>query len=307
MTTVLERPAQLTAVVAPPAAPPLNGGRLRALLAVWLVVLIAGMGLVVYGFGSYFQTRDQRSLMREARGALNRAANESTGLGGVTVAKRAPEFGAPLGILEIGAVRMQQVVVEGTQSAQTRRAPGHAPGTAGLGQPGNSVVVGRRKAYGAPFSRIAGLHKGNRILVSTTQGQTVYAVTSVRKVEMTPRVIEQVYGPSKDDRLTLVTSASLNPRNQKSAIVVVGQSKSTPFAPTPQGARHQREFGGRGDRGALPAVIIALVLYGLAMSASIVLYRRLQPRTAYLLTIAPVVALTVIAAETFSRVFPAWM
>jgi hypothetical protein len=120
-------------------------------------------------------------------------------------------------------------------------------------------------------------------------------------------VIEQVYGPSKDDRLTLVTSASLNPRNQKSATVVVAQSKSTPFAPTPQGGRHQREFGGRGDRGALPAVIIALVLYGLAMSASIVLYRRLQPRTAYLLTIAPVVALTVIAAETFSRVFPAWM
>ena len=43
-------------------------------------------------------------------------------------------------------LRLSQVAVEGVGPEQTRKGPGHVPGTAGLGQPGNAAVVGRRAA-----------------------------------------------------------------------------------------------------------------------------------------------------------------
>ena len=52
---------------------------------------------------------------------------------------------------------------------------------------------------------------------------------------------------------------------------------------------------------------MAVALYGITVGLGILLYRRLTTRTAYLLTIAPFLATTIIAGETISRVFPAWM
>src|SRR5262249_181242 len=66
----------------------------------------------------------------------------------------------------------------------TRAGPGHVPGSAGLGQEGNSVVVGRRNGYGAPFAGLSGVRRGASVLVTTTQGQSVYKVRSIRHVDV---------------------------------------------------------------------------------------------------------------------------
>ncbi|MBA3654147.1 MAG: sortase [Actinobacteria bacterium] len=282
------------------------------LFFLWITALAAGIALVVYGFGPFFQQRDQHHLMRRFRADVHRSANEATGLAGVTAATMAPEPNTPVGILEVGAVRMQQVVVEGAGATQTRHAPGHVPGSAGLGQPGNSVLVGRRAAFGGPFSSLGTLRPGDKIVVTTTQGQSVYEVASTRQIRLpgarpsSPSVLDKVYGPSRDDRLTLVTASGLLPWNHRSADVVVATLEGTAFAPTPQGGRRDSETGTKGDRSALAAVILALAGYGFGMGASVVIYRRLRSRSAYLLTVAPVVALTVIAAETLGRLLPAW-
>ena len=76
------------------------------------------------------------------------------------------------------------MVVEGVDPAQTSVGPGHVPGTAGLGQPGNSVLVVRHKGYGAAFERLGRLREGDQIVVTTTQGQSVYDVTVVRHVRI---------------------------------------------------------------------------------------------------------------------------
>ena len=60
------------------------------------------------------------------------------------------------------------------------------PGTAGLGDPGNSVVVGRRAAFGAPFGKIGSLRRGAEILVTTAQGQSVYRVSQVATTTLYP-------------------------------------------------------------------------------------------------------------------------
>jgi sortase A len=287
--------------------------RPQTLVAIWFVAVVAGMALVIYGFGPYFQQRSQRHLLRAARADISRAANEATGLEGVTVPTKAVAPGTPVGIVEIGAVKMQQVVVEGVGPSQTRAGPGHVPGTAGLGQPGNSVVVGRRAAFGGPFSSIGDLRKGKPILVTTNQGQSVYRITSVRHVSIhgagggRSSTIDRVYGKSPDDRLTLVTSANSLPSNESSAVVVVAKMDGTAFAPTPQGARLDSDIGTQRDSGATASIVLALFLYGLTISASVLLYKRLQPRTAYLLTIGPILAMTIVAAETLSRAFPAWV
>lgn len=281
--------------------------RVQVLFGLWFLAVVAGMALVVYGLGPFFQQRDQRHLMKEARTSIDRAANQEDTLAGVTVPTKAIAPGSPAGILEVGSIRLQQVVVEGVGPEQTRAGPGHVPGTAGLGQPGNSVVVGRRSAFGGPFKHLGDLKKGRPIVVTTTQGQTVYRIASVRHRSLHGSTIDDVYGASKDDRLTLVTSANSLPWNQSSAVVVVAKMEGTAFAPTPQGARLDSDIGTQRDTGAAASIVLALVLYGATISASLLLYRRLLPRTAYLLTVGPILAMTIIAGETLSRAFPSWI
>jgi len=305
--------------------------RLGLLLALWLLAVLVGTGLVAYGFGPIFQARDQRRLTHAVTTDIDRAANEASGLQGVSVPKKPPAVGAPVAILEIGRVRLQQVVVEGVSSTQTRKAAGHVPGTAGLGQPGNSVLVGRSHAFGGVFRQVGKLRKGDRLLVTTTQGQSVYEVSGTKRTAISRPTrptddgssstdtsatasddkgaanVDDLYGPTSDTRLTLVTSGRALPWNRSEAIVVTATLLGMPFAPTPQNGRSDDQIGLNGEKGVMATLIIALLAFGACLSASVLLHQRLKLRTAYLLTIGPVLATTIIAGETLSRVFPAWM
>ena len=162
------------------ASAPLTPKRVGSIALLWGAVAVAGVGLVVFQLGPLLAQRDQRALLHDYRVQVRHAANEIGTLQGVTVATTPPERGAPVGILEIGALQTQDVVVEGVGAAQTSEAPGHVPGTVGLGQPGNAVVVARRNGYGASFQGLDQLRRGDRIVVTTTQGQSVYSVRKVR-------------------------------------------------------------------------------------------------------------------------------
>ena len=297
---------EVSRVDTPVAAAP-SPQRLRLLLLTWVGALVLGLALVVFGFGPLFQDRVQRSMLRDYRVLVDQASN------GAVAPPKAPPLGSAVGIIEIGEVRVQQAVVEGVRSSDTRKGPGHVPGTAGLGQPGNSVVVGRRSGFGGPFGGVGKLRKGDEIVVTTTQGQSVYTVATVKKVKLRQETeddegtVNGVFGPSQGDQLTLVTSSSKVPWNGGSATVVVAEMRDAPFPPTAQGGRSDRDTGGNPDGDAKAPAVLAMLVYGLAMGASVVLYRRLPQRVAYLLTAAPIIALTILTGETFSRLFPAWM
>lgn len=302
------------------------------LVVAWLAVTIVGIGLVLGQVGPLVQQRDQRALMDEIRTELVAAANASYGLPGATAPTRAPALGDAVAILDSADLGLRQVVVEGVGPEETRRGPGHVPGTAGLGQPGNSVVVGRRSLGGGPFGRIDALAAGDEILVTTTQGQVVYVVEHVgthRIVESDPDdvvdlyaepaaeadepvladgdvTIDELQGPTDDDRLTLLTSASGNPFAAGEAMVVVATLDGVPFSPTPQGGRTADADGRNADAGATAAVVLALLAYGAAVAAAVLAYRRIPWRGAYLLTAPPLVATTVVLAEQIARLLPAW-
>ncbi len=88
--------------------------------------------------------------------------------------------GAPVAIIQIPSIGVNEVVVEGTSSATTKNGPGHRRDSVLPGQQGVSVVMGRTAAYGGPFSRIQELAPGDAFTVLTGQGVQKFEVIGVR-------------------------------------------------------------------------------------------------------------------------------
>jgi hypothetical protein len=118
--------------------------------------------------------------------------------------------------------------------------------------------------------------------------------------------VDTLYGPTSDDQLTLVTSADKEPWNTSHAAIVVAKLLTKPFAPSAQGGRTDSQSGTSGDSGAWASALLAIVGFVGVIVGSVVLYRKMRFRIAYVLTIAPLVALTVIAGEAIARLLPAW-
>ncbi len=307
------------------------------LIALWVVVLVIVVAVVLIAVEPMFQQREQGLLLDSYRSSIQKSANQATGLGGVETPRTAPEFGSPVGILEIGPMRLQQVVVEGASAPIMQNGPGHVPGTAAPGQPGNSVIVGRSTLFGAPFADLGTLATDDLIAVTTTQGQVVYKVTEAGSVRLTtPKSgggasasavssaasaassaagellgsdsvpIDTLYGPSSDDRLTLVTSDSAFPFNSAQARVVIATLQGKPYPPTPQNGRTASQTGTSSDTSRWPMALLAALCLGAAIVGAVLLYRRSSARVAYLLTVPPLLVFAVLASETLSQLLPAW-
>jgi sortase A len=104
------------------------------------------------------------------------------------------------------ALNLDVVVVQGDNATQLYSGPGHVPGTPLPGRRGNSIIVGHADGWGGPFGALATVRKGALILTQThgSRSVTVYTVTAVKHISATNRFYT---APSRDFRLTLITSA----------------------------------------------------------------------------------------------------
>jgi hypothetical protein len=89
--------------------------------------------------------------------------------------------GTPVAVLKIPQIGLTSVVFEGTSGRVLEGGPGHQRDTPLPGQPGVSVIFGRRTAYGGPFSRLPWLHVGDTFTVTTGQGVATYRVIDLRR------------------------------------------------------------------------------------------------------------------------------
>jgi sortase A len=112
------------------------------------------------------------------------------------------ELGSGIAIIEAPKIGLHSVVVEGVSVQDLRKGPGHFPNSAMPGGQGNVVISGHRTTYGAPFSRLNELSKGDVIQLVTTRGTFDYQVTQQRIVAPTE---VSVIAPTTDLRLTLTT------------------------------------------------------------------------------------------------------
>ncbi|MGY2701872.1 sortase [Nocardioides sp. HB32] len=177
----------------PPRKPfEVTGATVVAFGLITLTLLLAAFGLYLFVGSGLAANRSQDVLYQQLDETLAQAT--------VPVAGVIPD-GTPLGIVEIPRIGVEQVFVEGSASEQTIGGPGLEPDSVLPGQTGVSVLVGRRATFGAPFRNLDQLEPGDRILVTTGQGQFTYVVDLVRTTDAPATEIEQV--PA---RLTLITS-----------------------------------------------------------------------------------------------------
>ncbi|MBB5617483.1 sortase domain-containing protein [Microcella frigidaquae] len=193
------RPA--TASRAIPALTPLDRARFgsTALLLVGSILLGFAAYLVIASPVTFL--RDQALLREELRFEL---ANSTAPVSQFESTGELLTPGQPVALLEIDAIDLSTVIVEGTDARALQSGPGHRRDTVMPGQVGASVIFGRQAAFGGPFSRLSELDEGDRIVVTTGQGRFVFTVAGVRTgQEALPD------RPASDSTLTLVTATGI--------------------------------------------------------------------------------------------------
>ena len=265
--------------------------------ALMIVAVVAGWALVqVLMLGGLSHSRAQDLLRSDLRQQL---AAETAPVGGMI----AP--GAPVALMSIPTLGIEQVVVEGTASGDTMAGPGHRPDTVLPGQMGVSIVYGRSTTYGAPFRSVPLLRAGDGLAVTTAQGEFVYRVDGVRREgDPLPAPL-----PAGGARLTLVTVEGNGPLaalTQFQTVYVdatlVGEPAVGPGG-RPAGIP-EAEKAMNGDLDALPVLVLYLQGLLLGVLATVVARRRLPGRAVWVLSLPVLMAFAWLSTDAAARLLP---
>jgi sortase A len=111
----------------------------------------------------------------------------------------APAPGEALARLTIDRLGLEAMVARGSDPETLALGPGHVPGSALPGGPGNCIIAGHRDA---DFRRLRNIRKGDLIELSGRPGRAIYRVDGIDIVD---RDDTALLGQDGDPRLTLVT------------------------------------------------------------------------------------------------------
>ncbi|HEX2071106.1 MAG TPA: class E sortase [Thermoleophilaceae bacterium] len=128
------------------------------------------------------------------------------------VIERRPLPGDAVAKLEIPAIGLSEYIVEGTETGDLRKGPGHYPETPLPGERGTSAIAGHRTTYGAPFRELDDLDPGDRIAVELPGERIAYRVERVGIVDDSDRSVLRAVG---HDRLVLTACHPLYSAEQR--------------------------------------------------------------------------------------------
>jgi len=131
------------------------------------------------------------SSLPAAEAESNPTRTESPGIAG--------REGSALGRIEISAIGLETMIMEGTDAKTLRRAVGHISGTPLPGQQGNVAIAGHRDTF---FRALRNIREDDEITLTTVAGSYRYRVNSIKVVESDDTA---VLDNSDDAILTLVT------------------------------------------------------------------------------------------------------
>jgi sortase A len=205
---------------------------MRVLGAIGRTLITAGIVLLLFAayqvWGTSFQeghTQNQlrHTLEKQAQSqSIERALANADSLdrlpkGPPVVAPTiaAPAEGKPVGEIWIPVIHIDQVVVEGTNTLDLRKGPGHYIGTPLPGEAGNSAIAGHRTTYGHPFYNLNEVQVGDPIVLTTDQGVFVYDAVHTQVVSPSDgTVLKNAFG-------AFLTLTTCNPRFSASTRLVV--------------------------------------------------------------------------------------
>ncbi len=96
-----------------------------------------------------------------------------------------PLRGDAIGQINMPTIDKSAYVVEGTDTDDLRRGPGHYHDTPLPGQRGTVAIAGHRTTHGAPFRKVDQLDPGDPIVLEMTNGTFYYRVVRTRIVDPT--------------------------------------------------------------------------------------------------------------------------
>jgi len=140
----------------------------RILSGLSLLLAVIGIGMLAYPFATnLWQERLQTRLDRQLASPALRQQYQSG-----TIAT-----GDALTRIQIKAIGVDVVVVEGTSASALRAGAGHYPNTPLPGEVGNVAIAGHRTTYGKPFANLDQLKPGDLVVLETPIGRDLYEVS----------------------------------------------------------------------------------------------------------------------------------
>jgi sortase A len=126
-----------------------------------------------------FPAPADRRAARRVSGASRKARTLAN-----SFAKQA-QGGQPIGRLVIPSIDLDIVMVQGTDTADLAKGPGHYPSTPFPGQPGTTAVAGHRTTYLAPFRHLDSLQGGDLVEIEMPYATLDYRIERTRVIEPT--------------------------------------------------------------------------------------------------------------------------
>jgi sortase A len=151
---------------------------LGSVLMVSGILMIADAGITLAWqepVSAYFADRQQAQLEKELFDPPPEVKKR--------VREKRPLPGDAIGEIVLPSLDKRFFVVEGTDTGNLRKGPGHYPDTPLPGERGTVAIAGHRTTYGAPFRNIDRLRRGNRIILSMLYGRYVYRVEKEQIVD----------------------------------------------------------------------------------------------------------------------------
>ena len=211
--------------------------------------------------------------------------------------------GAPLAVLTIPMLGVDEVIVEGTSSSVLKNGPGHRRDTVLPGQAGVSVLMGRAAAFGGPLGRIQELAPGDAFHVRTGQGDLVFTVIGVRyagdplpaspTAKQSRLILETARGPS------FIPSGVAYVDSQ-----LVGDAKPAGTRQTTFGALPPQSLAMATDTSTLWALVFALQFMVIVEFGAVWSYRRIGARKTWIVFVPLTVLAGLYAADQVTILLP---
>jgi sortase A len=258
-------------------------------------VVLALFAAYLFGFSAVQAARDQRKLLDQVTGG-------PAGL--AALSGTVPGDGQPAAVLSIPSIGVHQVVVEGTSAADLQSGPGLMPGTAPVGTLGDTVIAGRRSAFGAPFASIGRLRPGVVVTLVSALGTFRYRVTGDTVIGSAGQIA--LGAQTSAARLALVTSATTfgtgDLLDVRATLIGTAVTAPKPSLPLPVAS----ELSLSGD----PSAEVPSLLWGealvLAIALTVLVYRRSRLSiVTYVVTTPLLIVIALFFFESVSRLLPA--
>jgi sortase A len=130
--------------------------------------------------------REQQELTQAQLAALAQLPGERRRIAFLARALRGSvEPGDAIGRIKIKRIKLNMVVVEGTDKQSLQKGPGHYESTPFPGMRGTTAFAGHRTTYLAPFRKLNELHRGDNVVLEMPYASLTYKVQRIRIVKPT--------------------------------------------------------------------------------------------------------------------------